>query len=417
MATTRKNYQIIQKVGEDEFIVLLPETDAGNVQVEAEGIEASTVKGALEELHGQIDEITGGGVVTGIKGEAEDEFHQGNVTITKANIGLGNVNNTADADKPVSTAQQAALNLKEDKSKLKALAYKDSLAKGDVGLGNVTNDAQVKRSEMGVANGVATLGEDGKVPSAQLPSYVDDVIEGTYVNETTFNGAGGSPVTPESGKIYVDTTTNKEYRWGGTKFAVISESIALGETASTAYAGDKGKQNATDIAALKTRVGSVESKNTQQDTAITAAQEAADGAQEAAEAAASAASAADTKATTAQTKANTNETNITKITNGTTKVGKAGTADSATAAGKLSTARTIALKGDATGSTTFDGSANKDITVTLANSGVQAGSYSAVTVDAKGRVTAGGQLVEVGTEGQSTPSANLATGGLFFKLI
>ena len=65
-----------------------------------------------------------------------------------------------------------------------------------------------------------------------------------------------------------------------------------------------------------------------------------------------------------------------------TKVNEAGTAD------KLKTARTIALKGDATGSTTFDGSANKDINVTLANTGVAAGTYNNVTVDAKGRVTA-----------------------------
>ena len=65
-----------------------------------------------------------------------------------------------------------------------------------------------------------------------------------------------------------------------------------------------------------------------------------------------------------------------------TRVDEAGTAD------KLNTARTIALTGDATGSTTFDGSANKEISVTLSNTGVTAGTYNTVTVDAKGRVTA-----------------------------
>lgn len=65
-----------------------------------------------------------------------------------------------------------------------------------------------------------------------------------------------------------------------------------------------------------------------------------------------------------------------------TRVDEAGTAD------KLKTARTIALSGDATGSTTFDGSANKEISVTLSNTGVTAGTYNTVTVDAKGRVTA-----------------------------
>lgn len=69
-----------------------------------------------------------------------------------------------------------------------------------------------------------------------------------------------------------------------------------------------------------------------------------------------------------------------------TRVNEAGTAD------KLKTARTIALKGDATGSTTFDGSANKDINVTLANTGVTAGTYNNVTVDAKGRVVSASNI-------------------------
>lgn len=87
-------------------------------------------------------------------------------------------------------------------------------------------------------------------------------------------------------------------------------------------------------------------------------------------------------ASSALSKANANTTEITNIKNGTTKVGKADSAD------KLTTARTISLSGDATGSTTFDGSANKEISVTLSNTGVTAGTYNTVTVDAKGRVTA-----------------------------
>lgn len=95
----------------------------------------------------------------------------------------------------------------------------------------------------GAANGLATLDASGKVPSAQLPSYVDDVLE--YTNKASF------PTTGESGKIYIDQTTNLTYRWGGTSYVEISQSLALGETSSTAYAGNKGKQNAADIAALK----------------------------------------------------------------------------------------------------------------------------------------------------------------------
>lgn len=415
MATTTTQMQHIVKVAEDEYLLLHPETDAEIVKVAAAGITADNVEAALVELKQLISDITGGGVVTGVKGDAEEDYRQGNVNITKANVGLGNVDNTSDLNKPISTATQAALKLKEDKAKLKALAYKDSLTKADVGLGNVTNDAQVKRSEMGTASGVATLDETGKVPASQLPSYVDDVIEGTYVNSTTFNDADGSPVTPESGKIYVDTTTNKEYRWGGTQFVLISESLALGETASTAYPGNKGKQNADNIAALQTSVSEIEEKDAQQDTQITAAKNAADAAQEAADGAQTAAETADSKAVAAQNKADANETNINKIVAGATKVGKAGTADSATAASKLSTAQEISLTGDATGSATFDGSAPAAIAMTLKNSGVTAGTYSAVQVDAKGRVTKGGQIYILGEEGQDTPPDDLAIGAFFIR--
>ena len=110
----------------------------------------------------------------------------------------------------------------------------------------------------GTANGVAELDANGKVPSAQLPSYVDDVIEGYYnttdgkfYEESTYT----TEITPESGKIYVDLSTDKTYRWGGSAYAEISESLALGETSSTAYRGDRGKtayDHATDASKLST---------------------------------------------------------------------------------------------------------------------------------------------------------------------
>ena len=73
--------------------------------------------------------------------------------------------------------------------------------------------------------------------------------------------------------------------------------------------------------------------------------------------------------------------------------------------------QTITISGDASGS------GKTAITLTLANSGVTAGTYSVVQVNAKGIVTAGNQLIEVGTTGQTTPSATLAVGGIFFKEI
>ena len=91
--------------------------------------------------------------------------------------------------------------------------------------------------------------------------------------------------------------------------------------------------------------------------------------------------------------------------------------EKANKANQLVTARTISLSGDATGSISFDGSSNKTLNVTLANSDVTAGTYSVVTVDAKGRATSGGQIIEVGGASQTTPSASLAVGGIFFKVI
>lgn len=84
----------------------------------------------------------------------------------------------------------------------------------------------------GAANGLAELDANGKVPSSQLPSYVDDVLE--------YTAQSGFPTTGETGKIYVDTTTNKTYRWSGSAYVEISASLALGTTSSTAFRGDYG---------------------------------------------------------------------------------------------------------------------------------------------------------------------------------
>lgn len=87
-------------------------------------------------------------------------------------------------------------------------------------------------SQKGTANGVASLDANGLIISAQLPSYVDDVIEvSSYAN---------LPTVGESGKIYVTIDTNITYRWTGTTYVEISKSLALGETSSTAYRGDLG---------------------------------------------------------------------------------------------------------------------------------------------------------------------------------
>ena len=115
------------------------------------------------------------------------------------------------------------------------LASTDTNAKNLV-LADGTNIPQatfIAATEKAANNGVATLGADGKVPASQLPSFVDDVIEAANF--------AALPETGEAGKIYVTLDDNKTYRWGGTAYAEISASIALGETQGTAYEGSKGK--------------------------------------------------------------------------------------------------------------------------------------------------------------------------------
>ena len=86
---------------------------------------------------------------------------------------------------------------------------------------------------VGAADGVAELDSGGLVPSSQLPSYVDDVIEAA--NFAALPGTGAT------GKIYVTLDNNLTYRWSGSAYVEISASLALGETSTTAYRGDRGK--------------------------------------------------------------------------------------------------------------------------------------------------------------------------------
>ena len=85
----------------------------------------------------------------------------------------------------------------------------------------------------GASNGLAELDTSGHVPTSQLPSYVDDVVE--YSSQSAF------PPVGSAGIIYVATDTNLTYRWGGSFYVEISPSLALGETSETAYRGDRGK--------------------------------------------------------------------------------------------------------------------------------------------------------------------------------
>lgn len=112
----------------------------------------------------------------------------------------------------------------------------------------ITNSLNAFISTKGQPGGLAELDSTGKVPAAQLPSYVDDVLE--------FSTKDQFPQTGETGKIYVSKDTNLTYRWTGTQYLEISQSLALGETPSTAYPGDKGKANRDALNSMPTKITS-----------------------------------------------------------------------------------------------------------------------------------------------------------------
>lgn len=212
-------------------------------------------------------------------------------------------------------------------------------------IGNITGlqtalDAKIATSAKGTANGVAELDSTGKVPANQLPSFVDDVIEG-YLNAGKLykEEAHTSQINGETGKIYIDLHTNKTYRWSGSAFVVISDTIALGETSTTAYRGDKGK-TAYDHSQAAHAPSNAE-KNVIVGVKVNGATISPDSSR------------------------NVSITTPTKVSELTNDSGFITATANTASANKLKTPRTIALGGKATGTaTSFDGSANVTIPVT-----------------------------------------------------
>lgn len=129
----------------------------------------------------------------------------------------------------------------------------------------ISNQLQDLINSKGSANGIASLDEQGVVPSAQLPSYVDDVIdvyatydksaEGVLSNIRLFSNQEKTiPITPESGKIYIDVEGNYQFRWTGTIYTTVGAPTVLGEVTGTAYDGGKGKALSDKINKMSNKV-------------------------------------------------------------------------------------------------------------------------------------------------------------------
>lgn len=123
--------------------------------------------------------------------QADIDAHEADLAnphaVTKAQVGLGNCDNTSDLNKPISIATQAALDLK------------------------------INLTEKGAANGVVPLNASTLIDSVYLPSYVDDVLE--YADFSSLPGTG------VTGKIYVTLDNSKLYRWTGSIYVEVSQGV------------------------------------------------------------------------------------------------------------------------------------------------------------------------------------------------
>ena len=177
---------------------------------------SDTILSAINKLNGNM----------ALKANLASPTFTGTVSgITASMVGLGNVNNTSDANKPVSTAQQAALDLKAPLASPTFTGTVSGITASMVGLGNVNNtsdaDKPISTLVQAALDGKQAVGSyatlvDGTIPAAQLPSYVDDVLE--------YPAFANFPIAGEGDKIYVDTSTSKIYRWSGTIYVEISPS-------------------------------------------------------------------------------------------------------------------------------------------------------------------------------------------------
>lgn len=392
MAT--KKYQITQLQNDDSLLILHPETDADIVIVDNSSGNysgtASNVQDALEEVYSMA--LNGG--VTGVKGNSEATYRTGQVNITASNIGLGNVTN----DKQVKGLSSGTTN--GNLVKWGADGY--TVADAGVTITTTAPSSSADDSHVPTAKAVwsaidalpepmvfkGTLGTGGTIttlPSAASSNegYTYKVITaGTY--QSVACEVGDVVVSNGSSWVLIPSGDDVEDTWraiyvNGTE--VLSNGINTGavdiryqEGITVTYTGGNSAQgilprltfgvDSSRIIPFSTAISAWNAKYDLPSGGIPATD------------LASAVQSSLSKADTA-----------------------------------LQSNQTITLSGDASGS------GRTAITVTLASTGVASGTYTAVTVDTKGRVTNGGMIIEVGSSAQSVPSSTLAVGGLFFKQV
>lgn len=440
MATEkRKIHRVIDAAG--NLVQVLPETSAEQVTLAdaAGNFTSNNVEGALAE----IAELANNSGVTGVKGDAETDYRKGNVNITKANIGLGNVDNTADANKSVKHATSA-----DSATAANSATTANSATKATQDAsGNVITTTYATKNELrdGLAGRATTKTYEnyqafvtamGLLPKSELKVGDNIYIKKLDVPDmwvTAVNATSASYTYTNDQAIINALDTTNGLTVGYFSFSKLeTEKVDLStyqtktdntlETTSKTVVGAINEVKGTAGSALsKANANATEISNLKDGTTKVKKAETAD------------------NATNVTTSINGKEitdifeTNSTTVKNAT----KATNANYATSAGKVSSAlkikvvdmvsggiRTLSYDGssereydlDTTDFQTTAGTANSPTPISLRPTGVTAGKYSAVNVDTKGRVTAGGKSIEWGTSGQTTPSGDLMTGGFFMEL-
>lgn len=448
----KKKTQVTQLVNTADGLKLqqyYPETTAEVTNIKAiAGVTGTNVQQALESIQGNINDITGGGTVTNVNGvngavniaegtnigvtvsgqnitistPAEENVinevqlngtkitptgKKVNVQVTKATVGLSNVNNVAITQTQVDQIGTNTENITKAQEKADE-AY--TIAKGKTS--SYTFDTyETMVAELKVApKNKYNVGDNLYIRALNVPDYW--VAEQLSTNTGTYGYYDISPL--ES-----DKTVLKDYQTknlvtpinvnGTTKTTVESALQAINTLAGTNKTNIQGLDGALGIFqenVTKILIGETTVPNATNATNATNVNLAG-------------------KVTTDTTNGDKVEISAgsgTKASFNITNAKKSATSDKLTTARKITVNVNSGKKSNnttdilGTGNATFDGSADKSISVELGASGVTAGAYSAVQVNAKGIVTGGGNIVEFDT-GTGQPSTNLAVGGLFFKII
>lgn len=457
MATEKRKIRRVIDL-EGNTVQVLPETSAEQVTLaDAAGYFISdNVEGALEEVGEDIAALETGLANAGKVDDVQDVKGASIVTnkiakLSKAAVGLGNVDNTADANKSVKHATSA-----DSATTATSATTANSATKATQDAsGNVITSTYATKTEL--QNGLA-----GKSQSKTYNNYQAFVTAVNAMNNTALKvGDNVFIVTQYVPDMWVSAVNSSSatYTYSSDSAIVTALGSANGLTVGY-YVFRELETEKVDLTAYQTKTDN--SLDTTDKTVVGAINQVRGA------------------ANNALLKANTNISEISKIKDGTTKVKSAehaDTADSATSASTATNATNVTTNinghaitdifesnGTTVKKATSAGTADKvahkldfrnnaggtsfsvasfngeeninlmhsedfsfsthssstpkytDVILNLLDTGVTAGQYSAVNVDAKGRVTAGGKSIEWGTSGQTTPSGDLMVGGLFMEL-